>query len=137
MFHLSNDPNLTVLIPRIPETAVEMYENKTIPRVCLATTIDGALSALQTLSGNFYVYKVEIERGKHKLYAPSTEQVIDASVNGELWCLDPVQVTLIGQIHAEDLHKGIPVYVDIHGEKCLCHFHLYDWWWITKYVEEE
>lgn len=45
LYHVSEDPNLWVLTPRIPTGAVEGVEDRIQPRVCFAETIEGCLSS--------------------------------------------------------------------------------------------
>lgn len=43
LYHLSQDPNLTILTLRIPKHAVSWNEDVSIPRVCFSPTIKGCL----------------------------------------------------------------------------------------------
>lgn len=52
MYHLSDDPNLTKLTPKIPETAIDGLEDKTIPRISFGATINGCLNGLNSYTLN-------------------------------------------------------------------------------------
>ena len=55
IYHLSMVEGLKQLIPKIPECAIEKYEDKQIKRICFSDSIDGCLSSLQQ-PGLYYVY---------------------------------------------------------------------------------
>lgn len=46
IYHLSKDPNLKILTPRVPEIAKEGVEDKITPRICFSNSINGCLNAL-------------------------------------------------------------------------------------------
>lgn len=56
LYHLSEDGTLNVLTPRVPECAIEMYEDVKTKRVCFSDFIEGCLSSLQDLPKKYYVY---------------------------------------------------------------------------------
>lgn len=47
LYHLSENPNLKLLEPRVPQSAVPAYEDTETPRICFSNSINGALQALQ------------------------------------------------------------------------------------------
>lgn len=47
LYHLSTNDSLSFMTPRIPESAVPEYEDTQTPRVCVATSINGCLNALE------------------------------------------------------------------------------------------
>lgn len=131
-YHLSTNPELTELTPRVPECAVGINEDITTARICFAPTIEGCLSALQTLDGYFYVYCITDEDKTIEIYHPASEEVCDQKITGEVWVLKPVKVTCIGKIHSTDLHEAKEVFVKRYGKYESCHFHKYDWHWCNN-----
>ena len=95
LYHLSRNPNLTTLTPKIPKQAVSGNEDVSIPRVCFAPTIEGCLSALQDNDAEYYVYTPVNQ--KLKGYS-CKNHVIDAVITGERWIKKTVQVKKIGKI---------------------------------------
>lgn len=101
-YHLSEKANLTTLVPKIPECAVSMYEDKTIKRVCFSDFIGGCLSALQDIPCKYYVYT---PINDVKMYRPSVEEVRDVNFTHEVWCLEPIPVKCIGIIESFNYTK--------------------------------
>lgn len=130
LYHLSQDPTLSKLTPRVPECAVPCYEDCETPRVCFAPTIAGCLSALQSTDSEYYVYTPAQE--DLDFYTPSTQEVIDSSLTGEVWIFQDVDLICLGKISTKDLHRTtneIEV-VDRQGRKSYTRFHEYEWSWI-------
>lgn len=101
LYHLSQDPTLDTLNPRVPKNffTEHGYEDSETPRVSLAQTVDGALSALSQggLEGKvFNVYEALPETIQQ--HVPSVEEVPDARVTGEHWSLTPTRLKLLKQI---------------------------------------
>lgn len=55
LYHLSNDPNLTVLTHRVPKSAASVEDQET-PRVCFAASINGALNAIARYTANNHMH---------------------------------------------------------------------------------
>lgn len=127
LFHLSPIPNLTVLNPRVPETAIGDYEDTKQKRVCFSTSIKGCLTALSDCNGQYYVY---IPVNQHKAYSPTPTEVVDVSETNEKWITRPVKVKCIGAIVPTTYTKQ-EIYFPIHGETF--GIFTYDWKWIEKY----
>lgn len=132
LYHLSeknlNDKTLT---PRIPDNFLVKngYEDKETPRVCFTSSINKSLRAMsQNLKGKeFYVH---IPSGDHETYKPSTKEVPDSKVTGEIWITEPVKLTCIGKIKVgESFGDGIPYQYGNNTAE------LYDWEyeWVEKY----
>ena len=112
MFHLSiSRLNKKVLKPRIPDAVLQGAENKSVPRVCFASTILGCFRALPIIVEDgmmFYVYTPEFPRRikkirEHQLsdfgiYFPTKSEVFDIDRTGEIWFIRPVKIRLIGRI---------------------------------------
>ena len=95
LFHLSPTPNLTILNPRVPETAIGDYEDTKQKRVCFSTSIKRCLTALTDCNGQYYVY---VPVNQHKAYSPTPTEVFDVAETNEKWITCPVKVKCIGAI---------------------------------------
>lgn len=127
LFHLSPTPNLTILNPKVPETAIGGYEDTKQKRVCFSTSIKRCLTALSDCNGQYYVY---IPVNQHKAYSPTPTEVVDVSETNEKWITRPVKVKCIGAIVPTTYTKQ-EIYFPIHGETF--GIFTYDWKWVKKY----
>lgn len=130
LYHLSCNPNLTILTPKIPETAVAFNEDVSIPRVCFSPTIKGCLSALQSIDEEYYVYTPVNQ--KLKGYSCKTH-VIDAVITGERWIKKPVQVKKIGKIKPVFIGIGEKRLINYKGRKELISKFIYTYEWKERY----
>lgn len=130
LYHLSCNPNLTILTPKIPETAVAFNEDVSIPRVCFSPTIKGCLSALQDISAEYYVYTPVNQ--KLKGYSCKTH-VIDAVITDERWIKKPVQVKKIGKIKSVFIGIGEKRFINYKGRKELISKFIYTYGWKERY----
>ena len=126
-YHLSTNDNLKVLTPRVPETALAIYEDVKTKRVCFAKTISGCLSALQSIPEDYYVY---VPSNSVQHIVPNSKQVRDAGLTGEVWVLDETPVKCIGRIRSYDWSKSKRY--DVDGQKVTRFF--YRWKWIERYT---
>ena len=127
LFHLSPTPNLTILNPRVPETAIGGYEDTKQKRVCFSTSIKRCLTALSDCNGQYYVY---VPVNQHKAYSPTPAEVVDVSETNEKWITRPVKVKCIGAIVPTTYTKQeiyFPMYCKIFK------IFTYDWKWTEKY----
>ena len=127
LFHLSPTPNLTILNPKVPETAIGGYEDTKQKRVCFSTSIKRCLTALSDCNGQYYVY---VPVNQHKAYSPTPTEVVDVSETSEKWITRPVKVKCIGAIVPTTYTKQ-EIYFPIHGETF--GIFTYDWKWVKKY----
>ena len=127
LFHLSPTPNLTILNPRVPETAIGGYEDTKQKRVCFSTSIKRCLTALSDCNGQYYVY---VPVNQHKAYSPTPTEVVDVSETNEKWITRPVKVKCIGAIVPTTYTKQ-EIYFPIQGETF--GIFTYDWKWVKKY----
>ena len=127
LFHLSPTPNLTILNPRVPETAIGGYEDTKQKRVCFSTSIKRCLTALSDCDGQYYVY---VPVNQHKAYSPTPTEVVDVSETNEKWITRPVKVKCIGAIVPTTYTKQ-EIYFPTHGETL--GIFTYDWKWVKKY----
>ena len=124
---MSPTPNLTILNPRVPETAIGGYEDTKQKRVCFSTSIKRCLTALSDCNGQYYVY---VPVNQHKAYSPTPTEVVDVSETNEKWITRPVKVKCIGAIVPTTYTKQ-EIYFPIHGETF--GIFTYDWKWVKKY----
>ena len=127
LFHLSPTPNLTILNPRVPETAIGGYEDTKQKRVCFSTSIKRCLTALSDCNGQYYVY---VPVNQHKAYSPTPTEVVDVSETSEKWITRPVKVKCIGAIVPTTYTKQ-EIYFPLHNETF--GIFTYDWKWVKKY----
>lgn len=92
VYHLSTDPNLKKLIPRVPSRRM-ITENDQIPRACTSNSILGAIIGYQATLGDFmdhdpkefnggwYIYELEAEC----CVKPKRMLVDDGVRSGECW----------------------------------------------------
>jgi len=99
LFHISPDPKIKEMKPRIPKTAM-YYENHATPRISFASSIKECIYAVSndTLYNDvIYVYRPIITEDTFG-YAPTSIQVPDANDTHEIWILTDVKVRLVGVI---------------------------------------
>lgn len=108
LYHLSEE-NLdnNILSPRpMDRDRVMEGENWKTPRICVSTSIDGAVSALvdsMSMPNGLELYVHTIVNAKdlfkrHKVYKPSLKQVPDADCTEEHWLKDKAKLKCIGKI---------------------------------------
>lgn len=111
-FHLSKSSKLKILNPQIPNNILSrkniVLEDDTIPRVCLAPTIRGCLLGLQINESDFingedlklFIYRANISDNDvvSNRYIQQNKLVFDSAITGEVWSLEPVNVSLIGEV---------------------------------------
>ena len=127
LFHLSPTPNLTILNPKVPETAIGGYEDTKQKRVCFSTSIKRCLTALSDCNGQYYVY---VPVNQHEAYSPTPTEVVDVSETNEKWITRPVKVKCIGAIVPTTYTKQ-EIYFPIHNETF--GMFTYNWKWVEKY----
>lgn len=94
LYHISDDPHLMKLTPRVPETALSHFENTRIPRICFGRSIQGCLTAIYQESTRHLVYVYQPDPRYHetlKCYN-AFEAVADAYRTGEVWCTESVKL---------------------------------------------
>jgi hypothetical protein len=101
--------------PRIPVSAGPR-ENKTIPRICFAPTLEQCIASSQGTGNNWrhgfdnltgvwrgpreklrtiYVYAIH---GNCEVVRPTKRQVFDVRVSDEVWRVKPTRLRLVGEI---------------------------------------
>lgn len=67
IYHLSKDPNIRIMTPRVPHFLANGLEDETTPRICFSTSINGCLNALEVhLPFNKYYFEDTNEICKFK-----------------------------------------------------------------------
>lgn len=107
LYHISENPNLTVMTPRIPQNRLvsKGYENGTIGRVCFAPTIADCISAAPRGKAGevLYVYLAQGVNPEY-VYKPTINDVPDSKYTHEIWYLKPVNVKRVGVIVVGDAY---------------------------------
>lgn len=93
IYHVSSAKNATIsLSPRVPNNFMTQngFEDNKTARVCVSTSVDGALKAMSmNLKGKtLYVYSADIPNAE--IYKPTMSEVPDAHITGERWIKRPV-----------------------------------------------
>ena len=133
IYHLSSEIlKSTILHPRIPETAVDCYEDTQTPRVCFSESIDGALSALQGDVGRYYVYSPK-DISKCFIYRPTEKEVFDSPYTKEVWVLNSVELICIGIIENRGVTSKTE-YQMVYPPYDTFHYRYCDWIWKEKFV---
>ena len=100
-YHISENPNLSVLLPRIPQSAYVPGEDDTTKRVCVSDSIDGCITAIQPYSFPQKYYAYTPIDSNPSIYVPSIDDVYDVKFTGEVWILNNVEIKLIGAIEVQ------------------------------------
>jgi hypothetical protein len=107
LYHISENPNLTVMTPRVPQNRLvsKGYENGTIGRVCFAPTIADCISAAPRGKAGevLYVYLAQGVNPEY-VYKPTINDVPDSKYTHEIWYLKPVNVKRVGVIVVGDAY---------------------------------
>lgn len=136
LYHLSsNNMNGKTIFPRVPENFFTKngYEDSKTKRVCFSTSIDGCLRGMsQNLTNKKFYVHIPDPSYKFNIYTPTTDEVPDSEITGEVWITKPVKLKCISLIEVigDTGEDGIKfTYGDKEAE-------LYDWNWRevnTKY----
>ena len=117
-------------------------ENWKLPRICVAKTIGGALSAIsdcmqQPIGMKFWVHvptNLEALFKLRKVHKPTLKQVPDSFVTGEYWLKAPAKMECIGQIIIDDIDDSaddIYYMIDDTRER----LDIYKWSWTIQHVK--
>ena len=118
LFHVSADPNLHWLYPRLPKqlTTTEaqnaMLEDLKTPRICFAETIEGCILGIQINQNqvfiipkvnyvDWYVHSplnLTVSDTVSNIELIKQLKVFDAHITGEWWVINPVQVKKLYKI---------------------------------------
>ena len=120
---------------RMDKDAVMEDEDWKTPRVCVSTSVDGALSSildsdLNPIGKVLWVHVVDnLQKlaSNGSIYKPSTNEVPDADVTGEHWLTAPAKLKAVGQIEVTDIAEECVQYVCSGYEDFVARF---KWKWI-------
>lgn len=95
-----------ILEPRIPNNFLTFndYENNTIDRVCMSTSINGCLKALSRNLDEEVLY-VYVPIDLSKIYMPDTDYVPDVDLTDEVWSLEETELRVKYKIKVHDNGK--------------------------------
>lgn len=110
-------------------------------RVCVSTSVDGALTALlsydsEPFGKHMFVHMpegIDLLESKHKICTPSKDKLPDVEVTGERWLKCPVKMRCIGEIEVIDLAPEQVSY-DFRGQKMIVDRFVWKWVWMKKDV---
>ena len=139
LYHLSyeNHDGQTFTPRSMPKWRVMEGEDYKSLRVCLSTSIDGALAAIESCNSMpfgdclFVHVPDDISSLAGKIVIPSPEKVPDAEATGEVWAKAPVKMRCIGKIEVKDLLDESKCYMH-YGQKL--QVDLFKWEWIERYI---
>lgn len=103
-YHVSDNKDLdkTSIIPKVPTNQMNS-EPRNTKRICVSSSIIGCLSGRNCKKDEIlYVYKVEADN----FYQPSTEEVIDSPLTGEIWLLEEVNFNIFSKIKIIEVIKN-------------------------------
>jgi hypothetical protein len=96
--------NGETISPRVPKSAMNS-ENKDVPRVCMSSSIDGCLTAIGGFEVGDIIYIHSTEFNKNNLRFPSHNEVIDAPITGEVWCIGDVSLKLFSKLEITKVYR--------------------------------
>lgn len=105
LYHVSltRTEAVKTFVPRVPETlSEELGEDRNIPRICLSSSIEGCLQAIEAscrIGMPMMVYTVDVDAADPALIIPEIvrKKVPDALENQEYWYTEPLQ--MCGQVY--------------------------------------
>lgn len=118
LYHASMENGIKELTPRVP-TAVEKYENTTIPRISASLGVMGCVKAIQHKlftkdRYTLYVYKLDLTSSS-VVVKPNTLMVKDRNETNEFWVLTPTKVHHVATYQCTYDGKTanlVPVYIN-------------------------
>lgn len=99
-------------------------ENWKRKRICVSTSIDGALTALlssdsEAFGKHMFVHVPEniksLESKKNKIFTPTTKLLPDVDVTEEKWIKCPVKMKCIGEIEVMTVDPDVKLVYDMNG----------------------
>lgn len=128
-FLSENNMDKKTLIPRIPDNYLTKngFEDSKTKRVCLSTSISKCLIGLSMNCKGKYFY-VHKPINNVKIKYPTTKEVPDCKITGEVWALQNVELECIGKIFVpEDDGKDGKTYVYGDNKKATLYGWKYKW----------
>lgn len=113
-------------------------ENWKTRRICVSTSIDGALAALlssdsQPFGKHLFVHvpdDVDALLAKNKIFTPSCKQVPDVDATNERWIKCPTTMTCIGEIEVIDIDENVELSYVVDGTKQMLDAFKWKWVWV-------
>lgn len=139
LYHLSEqNHNNELFVPRpMPKWRAMEGENWRTKRICVSTTIDGALTALlssdsQPFGKHLFVHipeNLEMLKSKNKIYMPSAKQVPDVDATGECWLKAPAKMICIGELEVLDIDENVELAYNKDALTCMLDRFKWKWIW--------
>lgn len=140
LYHLSekNHDNETFIPRPLPEWRAMEGENWRIKRICVSTSIDGALTALlssdsEAFGKHLFVHVPEnierLESKKKNIFTPTTKLIPDVEVTGERWLKCPVKMKCIGEIEVMTVDPDVKLTYDLDGLEFMLDKFIWKWVW--------
>ena len=142
LYHLSEENHDGQLFePRsMDKMRVMEGENWKTPRICVSSSIDGAVSALvdsMSCSTGLRLW-VHVPQNllelfaSNKVYKPSLRQVPDSETTGEHWLKAPALMKAIGQIEVTGVDSSANLYYMWDGKKT--RMDRFNWKWTVRFM---
>ena len=117
---------------RMDKDAVMEGEDWKTPRICVSTSVDGALTSildndLMPIGKVLWVHVVDnLQKlaSNGSIYKPRTDEVPDADVTGEHWLTSAARLKVVGQIEVIDIAEDSLAYMCCGTEEFAARF---DW----------
>lgn len=110
LYHLSTDPNLKTMVPRVPRNARVQrgQEDGVTKRICFAPSIHDATAAAPSSAEGamLYVYS-PVSIDPKAIYYPSPFQVGDVKYTHEVWYTKPCNVKKVAVILVGDVVREV------------------------------
>ena len=113
-------------------------ENWRAKRVCVSTSIDGALTALlssdsEAFGKHLFVHVPDdmcaLESKKKKIFIPTSKMLPDVDATGERWIKCPVKMRCIGEIEVITVDADADVSYEMDGYKFPLDKFIWKWIW--------
>lgn len=137
IYHLSPENlNDITLSPKVPSNFLikNGYEDSVTKRVCFAPSIDKALIAMSQNLKNKEFF-VHVPKQTPAITHPTTKEVPDSSITGELWVTEPLKLKCIGKIHVIS-DDGKPGLTYTYGDGKSAKLYGWKWEWVETYDDK-
>lgn len=111
-------------------------------RICVSSSIDGALASLDApYNENYFVHipeNLESLFAKKKVYKPSLKQVPDSELTGEYWLKASCKMVCIGEITTLGIapKKSRSIYLKHHNSSSYFIVDFLEWKWIARFKSD-
>lgn len=142
LYHLSetNHDNETFAPRSLPKWRAMEGENWRAKRICMSTSIDGALTALlssdsEAFGKHLFVHvpdDMHMLESKKKIFTPTAKMLPDVDATGERWIKCPVKMRCIGEIEVITVDADADVSYEMNGYKFPLDKFIWKWIWKTS-----